>query len=75
MQKTFNVLPTDQRFKDLTVEQIGLMQEHVLLDNPELTKKAEVYVDHGYEDAEKTLSTDDRAAKAKAEPELAPIEI
>ncbi len=75
MQKTFQVLPTDQRFKDLTAEQVGMMQEHMLLDNPDLAKKAEVYADPGYEEAEKTLSTDDRAAKARAEPELVPIEL
>ena len=51
------------------------MQEHFLLDNPELAKKAEVYIDPGYDDAEKTLTVDDRAAKARAEPELAPVDI
>jgi hypothetical protein len=75
VQSTFKVLPTDQRYKDLTDEQIGTMQEHYLLDHPELAKKAEVYADPGYEDAEKTLTVDDRAAKARAEPELAPVEI
>lgn len=75
MQSYFKVLPTDQRFKDLTDEQIGLFQEHILIDNPELAKKAEVYNDPGYEQSEKTLSVDDRAAKARAEPELAPIDI
>lgn len=75
MQKTFHVLPTDQRYKDLTAEQIGLMQENFLLDNPALAKQAEVYADPGYEDAERSLTVDDRATKAKAEPELAPAEV
>lgn len=75
MQNHFKVLPTDQRFKDLTAEQVGLMQEHFVLDHPELAKKSEVYIDHGYEESEKTLSVDDRAEKAKGEPELAPVEI
>lgn len=75
MQNHFKVLPTDQRFKDLTTEQVGLMQEHLLLDHPELAKKAEAYSDPGYEESEKTLSVDDRAAKARAEPELAPVDV
>lgn len=75
MQSYFKVLPTDQRFKDLTEEQFALMHEHLLLDNPELAKKAEAYADPGYDAAEKALAVDDRAAKAKAEPELAPIDV
>ena len=34
VQKTFNVLPTDSRYLDLTMEQLDLMYEHFLLDNP-----------------------------------------
>lgn len=34
VQKTFQVLPTDKRFQDLTTEQLDLMYEHFLLDNP-----------------------------------------
>ena len=52
-----------------------MIQENFILDNPELAKKAESYVDPGYEDAERTLTVDDRAARAKLEPELKPIEI
>jgi hypothetical protein len=58
----------------LTDEQIGLICAHVELDNPQV-KTAEVYADPGYEDAEKTLTTDDRAAKARLDPELDAIEI
>jgi hypothetical protein len=39
IQKNFQVLPTDDRFTNLTLEQKDLMYEHFLLDNPELTKK------------------------------------
>lgn len=41
IMKTFMVLPTDQRFLDLTPEQRELLWEHYLLDNPELAKKIE----------------------------------
>jgi hypothetical protein len=77
IQSTFKILPTDQRFKDLTAEQMELMQEHFIIDHPELAKTAESFRDPGYEKAEHNLTTidDDRAEKAKAEPELAPIEI
>ncbi len=39
IQKTFSVLPTDQRFLDLTSEQRELLWENFLLDNPEIAKK------------------------------------
>ncbi len=59
----------------LTAEQIALMEEHFLLDNPQAGKSDEVYADPEYAEAERTLELDDRGAKARAEPELAPIEI
>lgn len=34
MQTKFQVLPTDSRYTDLTEEQLDLMWEHYLLDNP-----------------------------------------
>jgi hypothetical protein len=37
--KTFNLLPTDQRFLDLTDEQREYIWHNYLIDNPELEKK------------------------------------
>jgi hypothetical protein len=34
VQTKFNVLPTDSRYIDLTEEQLDLMWEHYLIDNP-----------------------------------------
>jgi len=39
IQKTFEVLPTDPRYYDLTTEQRELLWEHYLIDNPEVAKK------------------------------------
>jgi hypothetical protein len=39
VQKTFNVLPTDDRFLNLTEEQMDLIYEHFKLDHPELDKQ------------------------------------
>ncbi len=72
IQREFKVLPTDPRFKALTVEQISLMQEQYVIDHPEAAKAEP---DPEYEEAERALEAEDRAAKAKAEPELAPVEL
>jgi len=50
IQKTFNVLPTDSRFLDLTSEQKELIYEHLLIDNPDLAKNSESYYDPEFED-------------------------
>lgn len=39
VQKTFSVLPTDDKFLNLTEEQMDLMYEHFKLDHPELQKQ------------------------------------
>lgn len=48
IRKHYNLPPTDQRFLDLTEEQISLEWEHYKLDNPELAEK-ESYHDPNYE--------------------------
>jgi hypothetical protein len=76
VQWNWKVLPTDERFRSLTDEQLLLMWEHYLVDNPDLEKRAsEIYQDPHYEQSEAALSTDDRAAQAREEPELEPVEI
>ena len=75
MQDRFKVLPTDSRFKELTSEQVDLLYQHYLLDNPEVEKHAEVFSDPGYEEAEKAMLVDARSVAAKGEPELDNIEV
>jgi hypothetical protein len=75
VQNTFKVLPTDERFKALTDEQVGLMYESFLLDHPEAAKAAEVFRDPGYEDSEKELLVDTRAVEAREEPKLQAVEV
>lgn len=41
IQTNFKVLPTDPRFMDLTDEQVELMFQHFLIDNPTVKKKVE----------------------------------
>ena len=41
IQKTFHVLATDTRFLDLTEEQLELMYQHYLLDNPQTSNTKE----------------------------------
>jgi hypothetical protein len=69
----WKVLPTDQRFKDLTEEQIIGLQEQFFLDHPELEK--ELFVDPNYEQAEKEMLADGRAERAKADLDLPPIDV
>ena len=74
MQKTFKVLPTDERFKALTEEQVFLMREHQLVDDPELDKQnSDMFTDPEYERAEQNLDVDQRAMDAREEPDLRPI--
>ena len=39
IMKTFNVLPTDERFRELTTFQRDFIWENFLLDNPEIEAK------------------------------------
>ena len=75
VQNKFLVLKTDQRFKDLTDEDIFLMREHHFLDNPDLKKQMEeVHSDPEYDKAEENLDVDQRAMDAREEPDLNPID-
>ena len=68
VQKTFNVLPTDSRFTDLTEEQLDLMFQHYLLDaKPVKTKKSAE--DPDYEEPEHYDDPDFEAEWKKAEDE------
>lgn len=76
VQDRFRVLPTDERFKALTEEQMFLMWENYLVDNPDIEKKmTEVYQDPEYATAEKHLDVDQRALDARREPELRSVEV
>jgi hypothetical protein len=66
VQKTFQVLPTDERFKALTQEQLDILWEQYLLDHPDIEKKTEeVFHDPDYETAEADLKTDMRSLDAQ----------
>src|SRR5690606_9486110 len=43
IMKNFNVLPTDERFLNLTAEQREFIWEQYLIDNPDLDKKIKQY--------------------------------
>jgi hypothetical protein len=49
LQSKFNILPTDPRYMDLTQEQIDLIYEHYIIDNP---PKKSAYTDADYEKEE-----------------------
>jgi len=51
------VLPTDERYLNLTSEQIELEFQHYIMDNPDKFK--EVYTDPEYEEWERKTSEED----------------
>lgn len=66
IQNKFSVLPTDSRWTDLTQEQLDLMMEHFLLDNP---PKVSAYTDADYDKEEDKVEGYD-GQKAKEEGRL-----
>lgn len=57
IRRFYNLPPTDERFLNLTSEQIELELENHLIDNPELRK--EFYSDPYYEEAEQRAIKED----------------
>ncbi len=53
----YRVLPTDERYLNLTPEQIELEFQHYIMDNPDKFK--EVYTDPEYEEWERKTSEED----------------
>lgn len=62
IMKQFQVLPTDERFINLTEEQKELIWQHYLLDNPEIAKKVSQF-DPEFEEEWNSLGKDEETSK------------
>lgn len=59
IQKEFKLLPTNKDFLDLTEEQIDLIYENYLIDNPQIEQIAGEHFENPlYDQMEKNLETD-----------------
>lgn len=58
IRKFYQLPPTDERYLNLTEEQIYLEFEHYLLENPKL-RSSESYYDPAYEEWEKQVTAED----------------